>query len=153
MKRNLTLLIASFLVSMGLYAQWTKPQAPSSVPLQTNETLYLYNPKADAFFLGANDWGTRASVNPTKGYKVWIEKYDLDDVSYYLADSVETKSAVMYTFLDGVESIWVDRNKADDVEKLFSFEKQSDDTYRIVLSPANKNFNHRIITCFTSCNA
>ena len=141
MKRNFTFLALSLLMSMGLYAQWTKPAAPKTVPLQTDETLYLYNPKADAFFLGANDWGTRASVNPTKGYKVWIEKYDLDDVSYYLADSVETKSTVMYTFLDGVESIWVDRNKADDVEKLFTFEEQPDGTYRIGLSPANRSFN------------
>ena len=123
MKRKFTFLAISLLMSMGLYAQWTKPAAPATVPLQTDETLYLYNPKADAFFLGANDWGTRASVNSTKGYKVWIEKYELDDVSYYLADSVETKSTVMYTFLDGVESIWVDRNKADDVEKLFTDRK------------------------------
>ena len=141
MKRTFTLLAISLLMSMGLYAQWTKPAAPATVPLQTDETLYLYNPKADAFFLGANDWGTRASVNPTKGYKVWIEKYELDDVSYYLADSVENKNAIMYTFLDGVESIWVDRNKADDVDKLFTFEKQEDGTYRIGLSPANKNMN------------
>ena len=141
MKRNLTLLAVSLLMSMGLHAQWTKPAAPATVQLQTDETLYLYNPKADAFFLGANDWGTRASVNPTKGYKVWIEKYELDDISYYLADSVENKSAIMYTFLDGVESIWVDRNKGDDVDKLFTFEKQDDGTYRIGLSPANKSFN------------
>ena len=126
---------------MGANAQWTKPAAPATVPLQTDETLYLYNTEADAFFLGANDWNTRASVRPTKGYKVWIEKYELDDISYYLADSVETKSQVMYTFIERVEGIWVDRNKTDDVQKLFTFEAQENGTYRIGLSPENRSFN------------
>ena len=141
MKKLFTFLALSVLVVMGAHAQWTKPAAPASVPLQTGETLYLYNPDADAFFLGANDWNTRASVSATKGYKVWIEKYELDDISYYLADSVETKSQVMYTFIEGVEGIWVDRNKADDVQKLFTFEPQEGGTYRIGLSPENRSFN------------
>lgn len=141
MKKLFTFLALSVLMVVGAYAQWTKPAAPASVPLQTGETLYLYNPDADGFFLGANDWNTRASVSGTKGYKVWIEKYELDDISYYLADSVETKGQVMYTFIDGVESIWVDRNKADDVQKLFTFEPQEGGTYRIGLSPENKSFN------------
>ena len=141
MKRRISLVVMAVLMCVGVYAQWTKPAAPNSVPMQTNEALYLYNPDADAFFLGANDWSTRASVSGTKGYKVWIEKYELDDISYYLADSVETKGKIMYTFLDGVESIWVDREKTDDVEKLFTFEAQSDGTYRIGLSPENRTFN------------
>ena len=141
MKKLFTFLALYVLMVVGAYAQWTKPAAPASVPLQTGETLYLYNPDADGFFLGANDWNTRASVSGTKGYKVWIEKYELDDISYYLADSVETKGQVMYTFIDGVESIWVDRNKADDVQKLFTFEPQEGGTYRIGLSPENKSFN------------
>ena len=140
MKKLFTFLALSVLLVMGANAQWTKPAAPATVPLQTDETLYLYNTAADAFFLGANDWNTRASVSPTKGYKVWIEKYELDDISYYLADSVETKSQVMYTFIEGVEGIWVDRNKTDDVQKLFTFEAQENGTYRIGLSPANKSF-------------
>lgn len=141
MKKLFTFLALSVLMVVGAYAQWTKPAAPASVPLQTGETLYLYNPDADGFFLGANDWNTRASVSGTKGYKVRIEKYELDDISYYLADSVETKGQVMYTFIDGVESIWVDRNKADEVQKLFTFEAQDDGTYRIGLSPENRSFN------------
>ena len=140
MKKLFTFLALSVLMVVGAYAQWTKPAAPASVPLQTGETLYLYNPDADGFFLGANDWNTRASVIGTKGYKVWIEKYELDDISYYLADSVETKGQVMYTFIDGVESIWVDRNKTDEVDKLFTFDAQPDGTYRIGLSPENKSF-------------
>lgn len=141
MKRNFILFALFVLMSMGVSAQWTKPVAPASVPMQTNEAFYLYNPAADAFFLGANDWNTRASVSPTKGYKVWIEKYELDDISYYLTSDVETKGQVMYTFIDGVESIWVDRNKTDDVQKLFTFEAQDDGTYRIGLSPENRSFN------------
>ena len=128
-------------ICLGISAQWTKPAPPSSVPMKTDEALYLYNPEADGFFLGANDWDTRASVKGTKGYKVFIEKYELDDISYYLADSVETKGKIMYTFIDGVESIWVDREMESTVEKLFTFEKQSDGTYYIGLSPVNVNFN------------
>ena len=141
MKRLFTFFALSVLMAVGAYAQWTKPAAPASVPLQIGETLYLYNPAADAFFLGANEWNTRASVSATKGYKVWIEKYELDDISYYLTSDVETKEQVMCTFIDGVESIWVDRNKADDVQKLFTFEAQDDGTYRIGLSPENRSFN------------
>ena len=141
MKRLFTFFALSVLMAVGAYAQWTKPAAPASVPLQTGETLYLYNPAADAFFLGSNEWNTRASVSATKGYKVWIEKYELDDISYYLTSDVETKGQVMCTFIDGVESIWVDRNKADDVQKLFTFEAQDDGTYRIGLSPENRSFN------------
>ena len=140
MKRACTFLALSVLMVVSLFAQWTKPAAPASVPLQTGETLYLYNRDADAFFLGANDWGTRASVSSTKGYKVWVEKYDLDDISYYLADSVETKSTVMYTFIDAVDAIYVDREKTSTNDKLFTFEEQGDGTYRIGLSPANTTF-------------
>ena len=128
-------------ICLGVSAQWSKPAPPASVPMQTDEALYLYNPEADGFFLGANDWETRASVKGTKGYKIFLEKYELDDISYYLADSVETKGKIMYTFIDGVESIWVDREMESTVEKLFTFEKQSDGTYYIGLSPVNVNFN------------
>lgn len=140
MKRRLSFVAVAVLMCVGVFAQWSKPAAPASVPLKANEALYLYNPDADAFFLGANDWNTRASVNGIKGYKVWIEKYELDDISYYLADSVETKGKVMYTFIDGVESIWVDREKDTTEDKLFTFEEQSDGTYYIGLSPANRSF-------------
>ena len=128
-------------VCLGISAQWSKPTPPASVPMKTDEALYLYNPEADGFFLGANDWNTRASVEGTKGYKIFVEKYEFDDLSYYLADSVETKGKIMYTFIDGVESIWVDREMESTVEKLFTFEKQSDGTYYIGLSPVNVNFN------------
>ena len=140
MKQRFSLVAVAVLMCVGAFAQWTKPAAPASVPLKANEALYLYNPDADAFFLGANDWGTRASVNGTKGYKVWIEKYELDDISYYLADSVENKGKVMYTFIDGVESVWVDREKETTEDKLFTFVDQGDGTYLIGLSPANRSF-------------
>ena len=139
MKKLLTFLALSVLVAVGAYAQWTKPAAPASVPLQTGETLYLYNSDADAFFLGANDWETRASVSPTKGYQVCIEKYDLDDISYYLSSVVENKeNKVLYTFIDGLDNIWVDQTKESEHDKLYTFEDQGDGTYRIGMSPANR---------------
>ena len=42
-------------VCLGISAQWSKPTPPASVPMKTDEALYLYNPEADGFFLGAND--------------------------------------------------------------------------------------------------
>lgn len=111
MKQKFSLVAMAMLICTSMFAQWTKPTAPASVPMQPDSELYLYNPAADGFYLGANDWNTRASIDGTKGYKVFIEKYELDDISYYLSSFVESKDKKMYTFLDGVESIWVDREK------------------------------------------
>ena len=47
MKKLFTFLALSVLLVMGANAQWTKPAAPATVPLQTDETLYLYNTEAD----------------------------------------------------------------------------------------------------------
>ena len=140
MKQKFSLVAMAMLICTSMFAQWTKPTAPASVPMQPDSELYLYNPAADGFYLGANDWNTRASIDGTKGYKVFIEKYELDDISYYLSSFVESKDKKMYTFLDGVESIWVDREKDTNDDKLFTFEKQNDGTYYIGLSPANRTF-------------
>ena len=63
--RKLTLFVASLLVSVASFAQWTKPTAPAVTPMVVGEECYLYNRDADGFLVGANDWGTRASVNST----------------------------------------------------------------------------------------
>ena len=94
-------------VCTSLMAQWTKPAAPASMPLTVGEECYLYNIGADAFFLGANDWSTRGSVSKTRGYKVYIEKYESETVawdgeSYYLTSYIEDgspKGQVLCTFI------------------------------------------------------
>lgn len=81
------LLVASLFVSLASFAQWTKPTAPAVAPMAIGEELYLYNKEADGFLVGANDWGTRASVSPTLGHKVYIENGTADG-SYYITNYV-----------------------------------------------------------------
>ena len=78
------LFVASLLMSVTSFAQWTKPAAPAVAPLSTNQSCYLYNKDADGFYVGANDYGTRASVSQTSGYEVKIEQGTESD-SYYSA--------------------------------------------------------------------
>ena len=135
-------------VCTSLMAQWTKPAAPASMPLTVGEECYLYNIGADAFFLGANDWSTRGSVSKTRGYKVYIEKYESETVawdgeSYYLTSYIEDgapKGQVLCTFISGWDNIWVDRAKTDPEDKAFTFQQQADGTYRIGMSNQNTTF-------------
>lgn len=88
-----------------------KPVPASFASYQVGDTVYLYNTGAKMFFLGANDYSTRASVG-NQGYKVIFTLTDsCPDGMVELKDSVETKSAWMSTFAaaDG-EAIWVDNN-------------------------------------------
>ena len=77
---------------------------------------YMYNVEFGGFFLGANDWNTRASVSKTKGYKVKITaQYEDDDKTvpmgtWAIIDSVETQSTWKATFCENAQSIWVDNN-------------------------------------------
>ncbi len=150
MKKFLYLSACLLTFSMAASAQtWTKPAAPASTPLAVGETRYLYNKEADGFFLGANDWSTRASYNPTRGYKVSIDKYELNDVawdgeSYFITDSIEDGTPagqVLCLFISDVNSLWVDQAKTTSSEKGFTFIDQGDGTYKIGLSPQNANFN------------
>ena len=75
MLKKSTLFFAAFLAATTLLAQWAKPSLPAKKALALDEVVYLFNPGAEGFFLGANDWYTRASISPTRGYKVTIEKY------------------------------------------------------------------------------
>jgi hypothetical protein len=54
MKQRLSFVAVAVLMCVGVFAQWSKPAAPASVPLKANEALYLYNPDADAFFPEVN---------------------------------------------------------------------------------------------------
>ncbi len=116
MKKNLLLAAVAFIMSTASYAQWVKPVL--STPEVTGQALvkdgeteqYLYNVEAKGFFLGANDWNTRASVSDTLGYKVKINVEDADAGFCSIIDFVETKNAWMRTFTDNRASIWVDND-------------------------------------------
>ena len=90
-----------------------RPAATTEPTWEQETTYYLYNVQARQFFVGGNDWNTRASISP-KGYKVKF--HDPADAApepgvVEIQDSVETKSAWLCTFAtaDG-GAIWVDNN-------------------------------------------
>ena len=67
---KIALFVASLFVSVASFAQWTKPTAPAVASLTVGQKCYLYNKDADGFLVGANEWGTRASISPTLGHAV-----------------------------------------------------------------------------------
>ena len=147
MKTKLFFLATLLTCSIGAMAQWVKPDLPSGTTLKTAEEVYLYNVEADAFFLGANEYLTRASVDGTRGYKVWLDKYAEDDISYYITNYIEDgwnagNTLCVYMANDnGPENVWIDNAKDTETDKLFTFEKLGDDTFRIGLSHVNKYNN------------
>ena len=110
MKRTITLVCFVLTALIASAQTWTAPAAPGKSALQTDTELYLYNTGAKAFLLGANDWGTRASVSDDHGYKFYVQPVE-GTTDYYLTDFVETKDKVMYFYAyrsQGYQSIWVD---------------------------------------------
>lgn len=111
-------------------------QRPAATPIEGSyeleTTYYLYNVQARRFFLGANDWNTRASI-AANGYKVRF--HDPADAApiegtVEIQDSVETKKAWYCTFAsaDG-GSIWVDNNS--ETYRFWTIESLPNSTYRI----------------------
>ena len=136
-------LAASMLVCMASYAQWTKPSAPAMSEMVIGEECYLYNKDAGGFLVGANDYGTRASVSPTFGHKIYIEKGTAEG-SYYIGNYVlqgGMKDNVAYMYMYSWDGIWVDQTKTGSTNNQYTFEKQEDGTYKIGVSPENENVN------------
>ena len=109
-----------------------RPNVAKAEAFQTDVTYYLFNTKARMFFVGANDWNTRASV-ADHGYKVRFHDPQ-DDAPipgvYELQDSVETKSGWYCTFStsDG-GAIWVDNNT--ETYRFWNIEQLTDEVFRI----------------------
>ena len=99
------------MTSTAFAAGWERP-VPQTVALTTVDDAddgtaqYLYNVDFGGFFLGANDWGTRASVGNT-GIKVKIVKRS--EGKYGILNTGNGE----YVSPDGAESIWVDGNRAN----------------------------------------
>lgn len=116
-------------MSAPTFAQWTAP-TPKIGDVVLNDTCYLYNVDANAFFLGANSWNTRASVSTKKGYKCVIEHAEgMSDEIVTIKDSVETKGGMFYVFASSQSDLWVDYNNNGSIN--WQFDKQSDGTYLI----------------------
>nr|MCR5313873.1 hypothetical protein [Bacteroidaceae bacterium] len=133
MKKNLTLFVASMLMSASSFAQWEYPKHPKYGEIVYNDTVYLYNVDAKAFFLGANSYDTRASINTGKGYKCFIEQIEegTGENIVTIKDSVETKSGMFYVFAQSEKDIWVDYNNNAGASINWKIDANGDGTYSI----------------------
>lgn len=124
MKKSLLLIASVVMSTVAAFAQWTRP-VPAFEPMADDgETVqYMYNVEFGGFFLGGNDWNTRASVSASKGYKVKITAQYEDEEktvplnTWAIMDSVETQSAWKATFCENPQSIWVDNNSGANWDK------------------------------------
>lgn len=97
------------LISAAAFA-WQKPAAPARQGLITDgETpQYLYNVGSGMFFVGGNDYETRASLSATLGAEV---KPKLADTGLYsIYNYVHKFKEFRKMFADGQAGIWVDNN-------------------------------------------
>lgn len=91
--------------------------AVTAMPTDGSTVVYLYNPSAQGYLRGANNYYTRASVSTTGGYKWKITVEDAVNNLVSLTDSVEVGNdgkpctkGWLKMFADGASSIWVDNN-------------------------------------------
>mgnify|MGYP002859747980 CR=1 FL=1 len=83
------------------------PAAPAFADLSTDGSTpqYLYNVEAKAFYIGGNDWGTRASFAKDKGYAV---KITLNDNGQYTLEDQLSNGNWNSADCQAVDQIWVD---------------------------------------------
>lgn len=78
----------AMITALVVHAQWVKPSHPKTIPFSADgQECVLYNVEADAFLTGANEWGTRASLAPSEGYRVRISP--TDENTYLIETFVE----------------------------------------------------------------
>ncbi len=145
--KKISVLVASILMTMGARAQWVKPAAPQAQPMQAGTECYLFNIDAEGFLVGANDWGTRASVSPTLGHKVIIEEGTAEG-SYYLVNYVLQGGMAnqwAYMFIDDPTNIYVDNTKEGKQNNQYTLEALGDNVYKIGLSPENKDYTNDLM--------
>lgn len=112
--------------------------AAKAEAFQADISYYLFNTKARMFFVGANDWNTRASVGTT-GYAVKFLTVDDTAIApvgtYEFTDSVLTKDnkwLSVFTEMDtntGIWNTWVDNSNKE--YRFWEVVPQSDGIYRI----------------------
>lgn len=105
-------LVLMFVGMVSALAQPVAPKAPeapaapkaSAFVTDGSTEQYLYNVEAKGFFIGANDWGTRASFSAEKGYKVRMA-VNADGQTYTLNNEAKGGNSAD---CQGVDQIWVD---------------------------------------------
>ncbi|MDO4172076.1 MAG: hypothetical protein Q4D28_05180, partial [Prevotellaceae bacterium] len=105
---------------------------PVKVPLAMDNTTvqYLYNVGTQSYFLGANEYNTRASVSQSKGYKVKVEDFG---GMYAIRDSVEEgspKGQWLKMFANDATGIWVDNDNGVNADA-WVIEVAADGTFQI----------------------
>ena len=125
---------------------------PKATEFQYGEVCYLYNTKAQGFWCGANDYGTRASV-ADEGWKVKLDEFTTSggNKAAILRDSVETGSfkgwrkgwftattnaETKVTYLDG--GVYTDFN--NQVDTLWKVDQMDYAVIRLQASYDNPNY-------------
>ena len=133
-------------MSIAASAQWTKP-VPKGTDMVMGDTLYLYNVEAGGFLMGANDWGTRASVSGGVGNKIIIKAVpDDEEGAVMICDSVMSgnqNGKIDALDCQGFDQIWVDgteggNNKRPGYDSWFI--TKSGDSYIITNANAEGNW-------------
>lgn len=157
MKKSL-LLLASLLVTVASFAQWTKP-TPKAADTYKYSVLadslrgdttayYLYNKEAKAFLTQGNAWGTQASI-ANKGLKFLVSKYiptdeagealEWDGKTVLLTDYCESKSNWYLMFIDSETASFVDRGSQ--ANYFWEIENAGNGVYRILGADLNPDYN------------
>ena len=136
--RKIRLLLVAFIALFGASSAFADKPVPKASPLATDgETVqYLYNVGKKAFFIGANDWNTRASYNPDKGYKFKVK--DNGNGTFTLTDYPEDKGKWMDCFWDG-GGVYVD-NLENPSRLTWNIEIADDGSFKISNSLANPGY-------------
>ena len=144
-------MLASFMVSLASMAQWTKP-AMQAQPMETDKECYLFNVGAEGFLVGANDYGTRASVGATLGHKVKIEQGTAEGsyyiTNYVLAGWMANQWGYMFIEPNGLDNVYVDNTKDGKKDNQFTITDKGDHVYQIGLSPQNENWTDEMQALF-----
>ena len=104
---------------------------PKATQLATDgETIqYLYNVDAKAFIVGANDWGTRVSINQKEGHQFKVQ-VNADGTTYTLNDWVARDNIWSSMDCQGPDNIWVDgKGRAGD--GMFTIAFNEDGSFKI----------------------
>ncbi|MCQ2220829.1 MAG: hypothetical protein MJZ12_05515 [Prevotella sp.] len=125
-----SLLFACTMLIAGL-AQVFAVDAPKASPVNLEGGIqYLYNVGAKGFFVGANNWTTRASISTTKG---WQTKFVLNaDNLYTFQDLCESKNnAWKNVMCETVTAIYTDA-ASQPGQHTWNVEVAEDNTFKIV---------------------
>lgn len=136
MKQKLLLVSAAMLLmGTSAFAEWKEPTLTgtaltTATTLDESPTVYLYNVEAKGFALGANSWGTRASVGAT-GDSLRLVQQGEETGVYGIYDYLKSG----YWSPDGVTGIWIDGtrtgwdgwvfNETDEVNHIYQITQPS----------------------------